>query len=395
MSKRLVLLAVAALGFLIPSRAFAYSWMIRHAYSQCSNCHADPAGGGLLNAYGRAQGEILMRMRYNSPPLREPGPLAEPLFGLVSLPDGLLIGGDVRYANVRVMPAGGSAQSRFILMQADALGQFSLGRLRVNGSLGYVSEGANGAAITRGTSMSSKLVSRSHWLGIDLGAHNEWLLRAGRIAIPYGLRSIEHTLFVRTHTGTDTNASQTYGVDVDYHRNRFRGAAMLIAGNLSVAPDHFRSRGYAAFAEYALDSTAAVGVSSKVTWSKLDLATLTPAFRHAHGAFARYSPIRQAVISGEWDFLFTSQPTPDQNHSGQAGVLTVDIEPIQGLHLGPTSELGIREFGGPKSYGYWFSAWWFFAPHADLRLDFVDQSLGSPVGAIRVTAVVAQVHGYL
>ena len=59
----------AALFVLLLSRtAAAYPWMIRHEYTQCANCHADPAGGGLLNTYGRAQGEILMRMRYGSPP---------------------------------------------------------------------------------------------------------------------------------------------------------------------------------------------------------------------------------------------------------------------------------------------------------------------------------------
>jgi len=391
----LSVVALVAALVAIPSQAHAYAWMIRHGYTQCANCHADPAGGGLLTPYGRAQGEIVMRMRYRTPPDHEPGPMAEPLFGLLVPPDNFLVGGDVRYANVRVMPKGSPAQSRFILMQADALAQYSIGRVRANGSIGYVSEGANGAAITRGTSTDSKLISRLHWVGVDMGSHEEWLLRAGRMAIPFGLRSIEHTMFVRAETGTDTNASQSYGIEGDYHSGPLRAGAMLIAGNFAVAPDHFRSRGYAGYAEYAIDKTAALGISSMITHVQLDLSYLTPAFRHVHGAFARYSPIPELAIGSEWDLLFTSQPTPDTNTWGGVGMLQVDIEPVQGLHFGPTGEVLARDFGGPKSYGYWLSAWWFFLPHADARFDLVGQSLGTPMGAAHVLSTVVQIHVYL
>lgn len=44
--------------------AQAYPWMIRHSYGGCLTCHADPSGGELLTQYGRAQGDLLLRMRY-------------------------------------------------------------------------------------------------------------------------------------------------------------------------------------------------------------------------------------------------------------------------------------------------------------------------------------------
>src|SRR5260370_24997183 len=142
--------------------------------------------------------------------------MAELLFGFLVPPDNFLVGGDGRYANGRVMPKGSPAQSRFILMQADALAQYSIGRVRANGSIGYVSEGANGAAITRGTSTDSKLISRVHWVGVDIGSHEEWLPRAGPLAIPFRLRSIQHPMFVRARTGTGTNASQSDRTHGDY-----------------------------------------------------------------------------------------------------------------------------------------------------------------------------------
>ena len=63
--QRLLSLVVVVLFVsLFPSKAHAYAWMIKHGYSGCPVCHADPSGGELLTAYGRAQSELLLRMRY-------------------------------------------------------------------------------------------------------------------------------------------------------------------------------------------------------------------------------------------------------------------------------------------------------------------------------------------
>lgn len=376
----------------LPRVASAYPWMIRHAYTQCGNCHADPAGGGLLTSYGRAQGEILMRTRYGSPPDLEPSALARPLWGL-KLPSSVLVGGSYRSAYLRNIPLQGTSEGRFIVMQADLLGQITLGRLRANASVGWVNEGANAAAITRSTD--SKAISRTHWIGVDLGARDEVLLRAGRINVPFGLRSIEHTRLVRRETRTDLNATQQYGVSVDYHRGALRGALMGIAGNFAVSPDEFRARGGAGFAEYAFTPTLAAGVSSMVVHTDLDLPLLTPTWRHSHGLFGRWSPFHTAVVSAEWDFLHTSQPTPGRTFFGGAGLINVDLEPVQGVHLGPTLEVSARDFDAPASYGVWASAWWFFLPHADVRFDAIESSVATPGGATKIVSLLTQVHVYL
>lgn len=377
------------------SRAEAYPWMIRHGYTQCSNCHADPAGGGLLNAYGRAQGEILMRTRYGSEPDHEPGPMAEPAWGLFETPHDLLLGADGRLAYLRNIPSQGQSQGRFILMQADAEAQYSLGRLRANASIGYVSEGGNAAAVTR--SLDGKLVSRVHWVGVDLGAHDEVLVRAGRMNIPFGIRSVEHTRFVRRETRTDINTSQQYGVEVDYHRGPIRAGVLGIAGNFLISPDKFRSRGYAAFVEYAFSPTLAVGASSMAVNAELDITLLTTrSWRQSHGLFARYSPFRVAVVSAEVDLLHTSQPRPGTITTGAVSLVNVDLEPVQGIHLGPTLELVARDFGQPASYGAWASAWWFFLPHADVRFDTILNSFPTPGGSsTKIISGILQLHAYL
>ena len=399
---RALITLLVALGCLLalPSRAEAYPWMIRHGYVQCSNCHADPAGGGLLTTYGRAQGEILMRTRYGASAEREPGPLAEPAWGLfdslLPIPRSLLVGADGRYAYLRSIPLQGQSQGRFILMQADAQAQYSLGRVRANASAGYVSEGGNAAAITQGAADAGKVVSRVHWVGVDLGAQDEILVRAGRMNLPFGIRSIEHTQFTRRETRTDTNTGQSYGVEVDYHRGPVRASLMGIAGNFLVSPDRFRSRGWAGLAELALTPTLAVGVSTMAVRTDLDLPLLTPTWRHAHGAFARYSPARAVVMSTEWDFLHTSQPTPGRTFFGGVGTASIDLEPTQGVHVGPTVELLARDFDEPSSYGVWASAWWFFLPHADVRFDVIENSVAVPgASATKLVSASLQLHVYL
>jgi hypothetical protein len=55
---------VVAFVSLFPSRAHAYTWMIKHNYAGCPVCHADPSGGELLTGYGRVQSDELLRMKY-------------------------------------------------------------------------------------------------------------------------------------------------------------------------------------------------------------------------------------------------------------------------------------------------------------------------------------------
>ena len=56
---------VGAMVLLASSSAHAYPWMIRYGYTGCAPCHTDPSGGaGALTEYGRAQSDLLLRMRY-------------------------------------------------------------------------------------------------------------------------------------------------------------------------------------------------------------------------------------------------------------------------------------------------------------------------------------------
>lgn len=392
--------AVAALFVLAwTARAEAYPWMIKHEYSGCNACHADPSGGGLLTLYGRAQSETLLRMQYGRNPEDEPGKAAEFLFGVAHLPDELLLGGDVRLMELRVAPKGAPAMSRFDVMQADVQGELSVDRFHVNGSIGYAQRGALPAAMTH--KPDHNVVSRVHWLGVDLDEDKKWMVRAGRLNLPFGLRNIEHTTWVRSATRTDTNQSQQHGLSLSYNGEGVRGELMAIAGNFQVKPGEYRDHGYSAFAEWAPETNLAIGASSMIVHASLDLFAQTPVWRHAHGLYGRWSPWKPLVVMGEGDMLLLSQPA-DPTHAainayGYASMLQADVEAVQGLHLMGTGEaFNADTKNSERSYAAWGSLAWFFAPHADVRGDVVWQSLPAGGGPrMTATTFVGQLHVFL
>ncbi len=374
--------------------ASAYPWMIRHEYQGCVPCHADPSGAGLLTEYGRAMGENVLRSRYGSKPPDEPPGYSRFLFG-VPTPDGLLLGGSLR-GGIQLMKNPGSPfTSKLLEMEADLKAQVTVSRFRAYGSLGYMHEGAQPTQIT--DRPNDNLVSREHWVGADLGDDKQWLLRAGRIDLPFGIRFDEHDLLVRTSTlpgGTRTNIndSQQHGVAASYSGQIVRGELMAILGNYQIGPDAYRERGYAGFVELSLKPWAAAGVSSMVTYAQTDFQMSTPhTIRQLHGLFTRLAPKQPLVILAEADaYILTTDASSTGSGGtspGMVGALQADIEPTQGVHLVVTGETWLQSnipattglapasHGGggglTKLFGAWAGLLWFFAPHADVRFDFV------------------------
>lgn len=387
---------------LAPALASAYPWMIRHEYTGCTPCHADPTGGGLLTEYGRAQSEILLRTRYSGKPEDEAGPIARFAWG-VPTPDWLLLGGSFRGMYLGTKQIGGEYSDRPILMQADLRAQIAIKRFRASGSLGYLYEGGQGAQITHRDR--HNLVSREHWLGVDLGEDNQYLLRAGRLNLPFGIRSIEHTMWMRSATRTNINADQQVGLAFSASTEKVRGEIMAIAGNYFINPDSFRERGYAGFVEFNIAPKVMIGVESLVTYAKTDKNTGVSLVRQAHGIILRASPVKPLVLGVEGAALAFTPTTGGGTKVGYAAMLQADIEPVQGVHIIAAGESQIIATPGTDGtsplaatkpfFGGWLGAAWFFLPHADVRVDVLAQSI--PAGPERVTAItfLAQWHIFL
>jgi hypothetical protein len=403
--RRLVQWAVAfALGLAlvtVASSASAYPWMIRHGYTGCTPCHTDPSGGaGALTEYGRAQSDLLLRMRYGEgTDTGEANPTSGLLWGLVPTPQALRIGGDFREAYFSSQVENAPVEQKFITMRADLYGDIKVGHFRAAGSIGYVPAGDLLASLT--TASQDNLVSREHWVGAELDDEGAWLLRAGRIALPFGIRMIEHNLWARSLSRTDIDQAQQYGVALSYSEDKFRTEVMGIAGNFQVRPDEFRERGYSAYAEYAPTTTLAFGASSLLTRATRDIVYGVTDYFYANGPFVRYSPVQPLVLLAEFDSVYQSL-TWHGHRGGYAGFLQADYEATQGFHLMVTAEtMNGGSEGEPASYDGWLSGVWFFLPHMDLRFDGIYSDLGAPgVGGApatktSVTTWLAQFHVFL
>ncbi|HEY0469729.1 MAG TPA: hypothetical protein VGC79_36315 [Polyangiaceae bacterium] len=433
---------VALFVSLFPSRAHAYTWMIKHGYASCPVCHADPSGGELLTTYGRVQSDELLRMKYGkaasesshlqlkAPRLvrntvdsktdalsgadeeakpeeakpeeatageeaptatEEAAPAATAsteesssspgdfLWGLVKLPDWLLLGGSYRHLMV-IRPTSDAKKFSTFPMMADLYGQVQFGHFRIEGSLGAVRVGvgspyARAAQLTTNQGDQWNLLSRTHWLGYDFG-DGTMTVRAGHMNLPFGIRIPEHTMWVRQATLTDRESAQQDGVAFAYNGEKLRGEVMGILGNYQVNPDKYRQRGYSLFAEYLVGERTAVGVSSMVTKAQKDRITLEPdPLRQAHGAFVRSALTDELVLLAEADALITSD-----HDAGYVGFAQADFEIIRGLHLMATGEIQDRGYdrliGGAKTkgngkaqFGVWGTVDWFFLPHCEFRAD--------------------------
>ncbi|HWO13951.1 MAG TPA: hypothetical protein VNN80_30820 [Polyangiaceae bacterium] len=404
MSLRTVLFLLALVATsLSPSKAHAYAWMIRHGFSECQSCHVDPMGGETLTGMGRVMGQTLMTSQYGG---QTPSDAAMFLYGIQE-PDNVRLGGSFRGLSIYDFD---SNNPRVFPMQMDLYGAGFIGNVVIAASFGV-----SRASARYEHSSKAKLfgdiedegfigVSRNHWLGYRFS--DQLMLRAGRINLPFGVRTPDHVMWVRSETLTDRESDQQHGISIVYSDHNLRGELMGSVGNFQM-PREFRAYGYSGFLEYSLDTNLALGVSSLVLYSQKEPLTIQnditsyqrEVVRQAHGLTARYVPFELLVILAEADLI-------KRNNAGfgYVGMGTADLEPVQGLHFALTGEvlnrgkpdaedLGEtdRQVEGPgrgeTRLGVWGTINWFFLPHLDLRFDVVARQ-------DRATMLQSQLHFY-
>lgn len=384
-SRLLIALLLALITFSYSGSAHAYAWMIRHDYTACAACHTDPSGAGLLTEYGRGLSDLVLRTRYGQTD-EEPGKSSEFAFGLVKPPSWLNLGGQLRTLFLETKIASAKATPSFFLMQADLQAEARVRNFRLNVSLGVSPTDGSAAKLV------GPLVSREHWLGYAT-SNESLLVRVGHLNLPFGIRSIEHELFVRKATQTDLNDTQQDGVALAYNGDSFRFEALAIAGNYQLRHDANRQRGYSLMAEVAPLRNLALGVSSLITHAAQDRFLNEASTRQAHGLSLRWAPWLPLVLLGEADLLVRHTPSSG-NLVGSATMLQADTEPVQGLHFMLTGET-YTPGKQAQSYSGWFGVAWFFAPHADVRVDAMRQSYVVGTMRLPVTAGMAQFHVFL
>lgn len=399
-------LAGLLLSLFSPGVANAYPWMIKHGEARCIDCHSDPSGAGLLNSYGRRASERLLRTSFGKVDPK----LGGFLFGAVELPTGLLLSADYRSA-LNVTKVGGASLKGpdYLLMRGDVAVALRVDWFRASANVGLALHGAPLDALYSSRDGGLAITSREHWIGAAFD-EDRWLVRAGRIPLPFGLRILEHPTFVRTFTRTNIRDNQQHGVSVAYSMGPVRGELMAIAGNFQLEGDANRERGYSGQLEYTFDERYAFGVSSLVTHAKRDYTELfnhAPMTRQAHGVFARLGLHKVLTVLAEADYIgFTPGAVADapagspvaHAWKGVAGLLQVDVEPVRGLHFTPAFEAyktgdGVAEEG--TSWSGWLTTSWFFFSHLDARLDLVHSKVFQGPRAQNQDVVMLQFHGWL
>ncbi len=349
-------IAFGLLTLLCAPHAHAYTWMIRHGYATCTPCHLDPSGGSVLTQYGRTVGGLLLTTDYvnRNAEESEPSAIHDFAFGVIPLPEQLMLGGDTRLLYYSNKLQGVTPRNEFLLMQADMTAGVSWNNVLAGASLGYAAQGAFAASLTRGDD--HNLVSRHHWIGYQISESQGLVLRAGRMNLPFGIRDVAHTLFVRENTATRIDSDQQHGVAASWSPGWCHAELMAIVGNFQLRPDEYRERGYSGVFEWFPTSRLGIGASSLVTHRGLDDLFLKEAWRQAHGIFARWATgWEPLVVMGEADYVLRSAKQ-EFRRRGFAGYLQADLEPLQGLHVvltGEAENVGVR--GTPLSFGAWLS----------------------------------------
>jgi hypothetical protein len=400
------LLALVLLVCLRPSSAEAYPWMIRHGYTGCAVCHVDPSGAGLLTDYGRAQNVLLMQMYYAGPPppADEVPKYAGFAFGVVPMPDWLLAQVTFRGAEFWLSqetpgtggnPSVTATDQRFLMMLLDARAEIKFGIFRAAGSIGWGNTSFTlPTAIITNSEATSMLLSRDYWVGLQLD--DTLLLRLGRMNLPFGLRNVEHTAWVRNNTQTDINYSQQSGFSVSFDNGHVRTEVLAILGNLNISPDGYRQRGFSGLVEVPVAERATVGLSALVTRAELTLNAPSPGLRQVYGLFGRWAPIEPVVLVLEGDVFLNNNLGSGIIQTNGATWFQVDWEPIQGLHFMPAVET-LNTYGvSGTGIGTWMTVDWFCLPHTDIRLDGLYRYEPAALGpASNVFSFLIQLHTFL
>jgi hypothetical protein len=225
-------LVIAAVSLLGAADAAAFPELgLRSGAPRCNACHFAPAGGGLINGYGRDEAGDTLSL----------GGEGAFLHGAVELPGWLAVGGDVRAAALaNDVGATEGAELAAFPMQADV-------RLRA-------AQGAWSLQITAGLVGSTRLYTRASpsyvassehyvmWRPRPQGAY----VRAGRFFPPMGLRLPDHTLYIRRYTGSNLY-EEPYAASAGVVRDAWElhASAFVRDPLMEVSAERFGAVGYA------------------------------------------------------------------------------------------------------------------------------------------------------
>jgi hypothetical protein len=236
---------------------------VAHAYPQfqlshestCSACHLSPAGGGLINNYGRDEaGATLSR-----------GGDGRLLHGLWDPPEWFAIGGDFRFANVArrvpVRQAGEQANRDDLLifpMQADMYLRFMTGNFAVAVTAGL--RGQSQEPDLEQPLYVERLWSREHYASYAIGENQ---VRVGRFFPVFGLRLPDHTAYVRRFMGWNLN-EEPYAAEFAHYGDKTEIHATAFVPPPPILGSGLRPKGASVHVERRVGDNTIAGAQARV-----------------------------------------------------------------------------------------------------------------------------------
>lgn len=377
-------LVIAALSALLlgASTAFAYpQWQLSTGAVRCNQCHFSPAGGGLINEYGRDfAGEELSTFGGNG----------SFLHGATDLPAWLRLGGDLRFAFI-AQDNGGPDQPKAVAfpMQADLYLRAQVDSFAVQASVGGRGQVRDSdASLPPGSpegEHASRFISREHWV-IWQPAPRGLYARAGRFYAPFGLRLAEHVVYVRRDLGFNLQ-QETYNASAGYLENLWEAHLTIIGPDVLQGGN--QEKGVAAYGELRfLDEIGAVALQTKYT-------SIEGADRLIAGGVGKFL-VKPAGLLFLTEANYLRQMPEGTDGVGQfVGVLGASwLPPIKGIlatlyYERLQSALGTRH-AGLNAYTGLLS----FFPYAHFEVQFMGR-LQAAEGGTTFSTFLAQLHYYL
>ena len=297
-----------------------------HAYPQfqistdnarCSLCHVSPSGGGLLNAYGRSESADTISFKGKGN--------GDWLYGLYKEPKWLKLGADFRYAALSRNQADSTETTTF-LMQSDIYAQFKFGK---KFSL-YLNIGPRAQA--RSIEIDSpftRTTSREHYIMYKPKSKG-MVYRLGRFMMPFGIRSQDHTLFIRRDLGL-TAFQETYNFsaakienDWEAHGTLFWSVPFFLQTGSSTI-----NQGAALYFEKRIFDEKKTAYALQTRIGQSDDARQWV----VGGVLKHYSEKARTLFLAETDLVFEDLRDNGPSRTRLVGYYGASVTPIQGLMM--------------------------------------------------------------
>lgn len=344
--------SAVVIAWLFPVAAWAFPDMVRHGYTNCISCHTSTAGGNLINEYGRSLSrEVLSQPTIFGKPSVEGD--EKFLWGLPTLPKGLLLQSDVRVLQLFVESKQAS-RGRFLIMQVDLDGSYQLGSWRAFGSVGRIEP--------IGTDNNAKDFVAIPRAGLEYvftkpDSEQRLALKAGRFMPAYGIGFAEHTFVTRTLLDFNP-AQERMAAELAWNNDRAQvvatGIFQQFSGNKVNKED-----GGAIQASIGVREKSKVGINYYQTDKEIAGVKST---RRIYGAFSHIT------FNKDWYALIeVDRPQRADEKWGLVEIMKLGYEVHQGWHL-----IGVQEYANlnfenpnPKFEAFSFGTEWYPRPHWD------------------------------